>query len=196
MLNCLCTLMLLCGCTKQTMRPKSVAGLTGAGPVPLVVELRLSEEYRQADWGKGLLAGMPRSHFGKHLVLNTEDCARAAFATVVVPGASPSAAQGSANAVLIPRLTEANVVIPGGGYSKVVTTMSLEWSLQDPSGKLIWVDTFKSESRGPAPPAKGRDQFERRFDAMFRDVFSASYRAMTSSPEIRKFAGQIISGSR
>jgi hypothetical protein len=180
------------GCVTQTMQPKSVGSFSGGPPkVPLAVELRLSDDYRSTVWSKELIMRNSRPRVGDHLVLNTEECARASFADVHTKNAPRSINAKPADAVLIPRLTELNVQIPGGGYSKVVTTMSLEWSLQDPSGKLIWVDTFKAESRGPAPASPGRDQFERRFDAMFQEVFSNSYRAMTSSPEIRGFAERV-----
>jgi len=187
----------LSGCATQSMRPKSVGSYSGGQPkVPLTVELRLSDEYRNTQWSKDIIFRNSRPGVGDHLVLNTEECARAAFANVYTDNAPHGPNTKPADAVLMPRLTELSVMMPGGGYSKVVTTMSLEWLLQGPSGKLIWVDTFKAENRGPAPPSPGRDQLERRFDAMFHEVFSDSYGAMTSSPEIRKFAERINTAAR
>jgi NADH dehydrogenase/NADH:ubiquinone oxidoreductase subunit G len=64
-----------------------------------------------------------------------------------------------------------------------ITTIVLEWKLEDKENNLIWIDTVKGEVRTAEP---NKDEDANRM--LLSDLFRNSFQAMKSSPEIRKFA--------
>lgn len=180
------------GCASTVKVPPAKPGsYPAAEKIALPVELRMSEKYRHAAWSQTLLGSTTTIDFGDTLAVNTEGCIQALFSQHVSTSASRGSppTQGTA-AVLTPQVTEVNVVIPGGGVSKIVTTLTMEMTLEDGAGEPVWVNTFKTESRGPieGTSMKPNRNIRERFDFMVRDVLLQAFNSMAKSPEIKAFA--------
>lgn len=133
--------------------------------------------------------------FGPHLVTNTFKYARSTFdkVTVTSNAVAMPVASGAAG-VLIPRLVYVDV---SGDLKKDPLTMALEWTQLDSSKQLIWVDSFRSDLRGPVEQVKGtKAKVQRRFDIVLEDLLKQSRQAMLSSPEIREFARRVNGTAR
>lgn len=182
---------LLSGCLSVTYKPKpqSCASYQDSERIPLAVELRMPDDYRKAIKKDKVFTIKHNFVYGEFLTLNTEECARAVFKTVLPTRASKEEPIASgAQAILAPRVTHFDIISPAWGCAGIVTTMGLECSLYDSTGKLIWVDTFKSECRGDVGGVSVTENLQRRFCAMFKDIFGQADKALRASPEIREYA--------
>lgn len=176
-----------CGCIPvitTKIKPHSVVQYNAVSKVPLSVELRISEQYRTAVRRPTVDSKLV---FGEYLALNTEDCVRAAFASVTVTKNSTNTpAIEGAQAILLPRLLHLDWVSPSGEFKGWTFSLAIEWELRNPSGRLIWVDTTKvQQDRGAGK------EFYADFDAMTRRVMNESYRAFVEAPEIQAFANTL-----
>lgn len=150
--------------------------------VPLEVELRITKDYRTA----GFTSVQSRVlEFGPGLTARTEEFARAVFNSVVVVESSQlNAPTVKGKTLLLPRIVDHDVLFPGGGIA--ITTLSVELSLIDGAGRLIWVDTFKSERRGQ--DIISLTGISAQVDSMYQDIFLQAQAAVSASPEIRRYA--------
>lgn len=183
---------LLTGCTTNInyVKAHSLAKPALSTKIPIAVELRLDEQYRNARWAMKYMGSTTAIPLGAHLVTNTIEYAQGTFekVTVTTPGTNTPAipvAFGAA-AIVIPRLVYVDV---SGDMRKDPITMALEWTVLDSSRRLVWVDSFRSEIRGPVEDVKGtKRKVQRRFDIVLEDLFKQSREAMQASPEIRRFS--------
>jgi hypothetical protein len=193
MLIALCLGSLGCSSTMK-LKATSLGSYPPSNKIPLSVELRMSDKYRKATWSETILGFKSNVEFGNTLTLNTEECVRGTFAgcvTTSAPEGAPLAA-GTKFAV-VPQVTEVSVVIPGGGMSKIVTTLAVEMALLDDKGKPVWIETFKTESRGAieGTSMKPEKNIQMRFAFMIKDIFQQAFTALHSSPELRGFAAKV-----
>jgi hypothetical protein len=172
------------------VKPHSLGGFTTAERLPIPVELRLTDEYRNATWELAFM-GKTRLPFGPHLATNTEELTRALFTSVTVTTNTPdSQVIPNVAALLIPQL----VYVDLSGRNNI--TMALEWSLFDASHRLVWVDSFRAEVRGPVERVRGVNELQRRFDLILENLFRQSHQGMLASPDIRRFAQSLAQSGR
>ncbi len=183
---------LLNGCTHthNVVKPHSLLAPTVAAKMPLAVELRLDQPYRNARWSMTYMGSTTAIPLGPQLVTNTVECAQSVFQTVTVTTAGTNGAAeplaSRAAAVLIPRLVYVDV---SGNWMKDPITMALEWTLLDSSRRLVWVDSYRAEIREPVEGVKGaKNILQRRFDTVLEDLFKQSRDTMLNSVEIRRFS--------
>jgi hypothetical protein len=193
MLIALCLGSLGCSSTIK-LKATSLGSYPPSNKIPLSVELRMSDKYRKATWSETILGFKSNVEFGNTLTLNTEECVRGTFTgcvTTSAPEGAPLAA-GTKFAV-VPQVTEVSVVNPGGGMSKIVTTLAVEMALLDGQGKPVWIETFKTESRGAieGTSMKPEKNVQMRFAFMIKDIFQQAFTALHSSPEIKGFASKV-----
>ena len=182
------------GCvrTQRLVKPVKLDAQPVVEHLPLNIELRMNPEYRDASWELKFM-GTTRMPFGEHLVLNTEDCARAVFADVVITsnGLAAPVAPG-ASAILIPRVVYVDMW--GASASHDSLSMAIEWSLYDAHKQLVWIDSFRSERKGPLEGVSGgRKIVQRRYDLVIGEILRQARQAMSSSRELRQFAASVKS---
>jgi hypothetical protein len=187
------------GCSSTTkLKATSLGSYPPSNKIPLSVELRMSDEYRKATWSQTILGMKSNIAFGDALTLNTEEFVRGVFAQCLTTSARENAPLAAGTKVaVVPQVTEVSAVIPGGGLSKIVTTLAVEMALLDGSGKTIWIESFKTESRGATKSSsmKVNKHFQERFDFMIKDVFQQAFSALSNSPEIKRFAADTDSST-
>jgi hypothetical protein len=189
-------LVITSGCVTQTwpVKPRPVATYPAGPRLPLSTELRMTEDYRRSEKTYSIMGSKYRFQFGEHLALNTGCWAEATFASIKnTSAASQAPAAPGTDAIVIPRVVNVDAILPGGGASKIVTTFALEVSLFDTNRSLVWVDTFKSESRGDIGVGsfKPYAHMQKRFDIMFEDIFRQAREAMLASPEIQQLVTKV-----
>lgn len=178
--------LLVSGCSYTYDAPQlTVAYYPEAHKMDLSVELLLTDEFQNAKWeDRGFILPL-----GEALSRNAEAMSRAVFASVVVVRAEmPSKARNS-DAILTPNMMSAQRTVGATAFSEQITTILLEWTLTDPDGKLIWVDTVQGEGIGLSGnvfthEAKTREQA----DLALNRLFQSSAKAISSSPEIGAYA--------
>jgi hypothetical protein len=190
-----CFITALGGCTSNMnlVKPSKLQVAGVSKKIPLNVELRLTDEYRDAKWEYSLMGSTSRLPFGEHLVTNTVELAKSLFSEVIIT--TPTGPNGLAapmparcSAILLPRLVYVDITRRFDSY----TTMALEWSLYDSSKKLVWVDSFRSEVKGLIEGVKdNKSMVQRQFDLLLEGLLKQSGQAMLSSPEIREFVESV-----
>jgi hypothetical protein len=184
-----CGSVLLGGCTTQLpyVKAHSLTNSPVSEKIPVAIELRLDENYRNAHWEMKYMGNTTVLPIGPHLCTNTVAQAQDVSGKVAVTtNAASAAVLPGVSALLIPRLVYLDV---SGDMRKDPITMALEWTLLDSSRRLVWVDSYRSDVRGPVEGVKGtKRKIQRRFDMALEDLFRQSVQGMVSSPEIRRFA--------
>lgn len=186
---------LLTGCTTNLkyVKPHSLAMPVGSARIPLAVELRLDEPFRNARWSLKYMGSTTAIPLGAHLATNAVECTQGLFekvtvTTVATNGPSVPLASGS-SAILIPRLVYVDV---SGDLRKDPITMALEWTLLDASQRLVWVDSYRADIRGSVEDVKGmKARIQRRFDVVLESLFRQSRETMLASVEIRRFSQSV-----
>lgn len=165
------------GCMTLTYKaPAKPLQLAAPAKYPIAVELRLSEELREAKW-----EGDPGPIFvGEALDSNCEALATAMFTQVSVSRKPGPPIAGTST--LTPQLVAIARDRPAMGYNDQTTNILLLWELKDSQGRLVWVETVNGE--GKAALIKANEQV----DTALADLFQKSLRAMSASAEIRQLA--------
>lgn len=169
---------------------QAYAGYPVAAPIPLDVELVLTNELLAARWQQSLWGFTSEIPLGDVLAKNAEALARATFANVSVSRgyslqASPVAA------VLTPRLVAVDKTTPSWAWQDATLTLVLEWRLEARGGPLLWLDTVTGSGTRAAGNVFTRDErAEERVAAAINEVFLASSEALRKSPEIGRFAAR------
>jgi len=133
--------------------------------------------------------------FGGSICKNTEGVAAAVFRSVSIDRISDEknhAHVAKTDTILIPRVKTIDRNEPMWASSEQTTTIVMEWILKDAKdGKEIWLATFTGNGKGPKAPGMSREEGARRqIAAALDDLFGKTFRAMSSSVEIREFARQ------
>lgn len=184
-LSIFCVL-LVSGCSYTYDPPQlTVRYYPEAQKIDLSVELLLTNEFQNAQWAdRGFILPL-----GEALSRNAEAMSRAVFASVVVTRAETSSKARNSDAILTPNMVSAQRTVGATAFSEQITTILLEWTLTDPDGKLIWVDTVQGDGIGLSGnvfthEAKTQEQAELALTRLFQN----SATAISSSPEIRSYA--------
>ena len=183
-LNCL-----LAACTHNLDVPKiPISTFSQKEKMALVLGLELNNELRTAQSVLTRSVDTWIFPLGENLCLNSELLARALFSDVTL--VDDNSTKASVDAILVPKFissVQSLSVFPFPFERKI--TVVLEWSLKDPTGNVIWIDTITGEGRLTDYEAFNYTGNRRRlFEAMLSDLFHRSYETISSSLAIRKFA--------
>ncbi len=165
--------------------------------INLKVELRLSEDLRNAKWemrqGRHILT-MP---LGENLAANADLLARAAFTEVSVSKNAAGPSGGQVDATLVPKMISSARVPQNARHPEYKMAVILEWALKDKANQLIWIDTITGEGKISDLGENAEENTAKLTEALVRDLFIKSYEAISSSPEIRAYgAGLALKGKR
>lgn len=160
------------------MRPESLR-LAPHAPFAITIALVLDPALGEARYEEGDY----RIALGDLLRTHAEEVARACFARVV------SASAGSEHpAILTMRLIAHLPSLSLWAGQDQVHTILLEWTLRDPNGRLIWIETVRGEAQGPMGTATSQDDKAASVvRASIRDAMVRSNDVMEASPEIAGF---------
>jgi hypothetical protein len=171
--------MITSGCATYVIKtPKGAfAGYAPADKIDLTVALNVTDDLRNAQWERRNMAIRP----GSYLAENCATVARHVFREVAV---------GTPNqATLTPKVVYLNRTQGATSFGESITTVKLEWSLSDPSGKPVWIETVTGEARG----STGWTAPEKLLQKALEQVLANSQQAMVSSAAIRQFAARKVS---
>jgi len=168
-------------------------GYPAVTPIPLGVELVLTNELLAARWERDVLGTSFEIPLGALLAKNAEALARATFSSVSVSRGFALQA-GSDPAVLTPRVVAIERTPHGGwiwAWQDMTLTVAIEWRLEARGGALVWLDTLTGSGTSNAGNYFTADETsEPRVAAAMEALFRASSEAMRRSPEIARFAAK------
>lgn len=180
----------LSGCVVSKVSLKPVTGYPQAEKINLKVQLMLTEEMCSAVWhmnydyddGKAPPKDNRKLDFplGDDFCLNTRKVANILFTDVIEKKNSSSIT--GIDAILTPKILTLIRNRPPGATNEQTTTIIVKWSLKDNNGNIIWVDTITAQGKANLVDTQKQVQ------DLFNDLFQKSFKALSSSVEIRRFA--------
>lgn len=193
MAACATACVFIAGCTRTLELPTvSFAGYPQKEKIRLHVELRLTDDFRNAKSERTVELDTVIIPLGDNLSVNAELLTNAVFTGVAVVKDDAGSMREGINAVLIPRMISSQRVAPITAYVKQAWKIAviLEWALKDPESNIIWVDTITAEGKVPELSFSGEENRKKLIDSLIQDLFRKSYEAISSSPEITNFAAE------
>jgi hypothetical protein len=178
------------GCTQTIAVPKvALTDFQDQPKIPLSVVLQVTDELRDAKSVRKEGRNVFIMPLGGNLAVNAELLAQALFTTVQVGNNGTVDLAGAADPILTPKFISSVRIISGFPVEfEYKIAVVLEWTLTDADGNIIWLDTIIGEGRLTDYVANSAEMTRLLLEAMFSDLFHKSYQALSSSPEIRKFA--------
>ena len=186
-LSCLFVTSSLFGCTVVYEVPTKEIDYLPVKKVDLRVDLQISQELRNAQGIQEAMGDTYIIPLGELLVLNSKNLTNTLFTSFVVTEKSSPSKKKEADAILIPRMVDFQRDRPNKVEDKQRTMIVYEWTLKDPRGKVIWLDTIIGEGIGPMKQPLFKDAAYDQTKALMDDLFQKSYQAISSSKEIRDF---------
>ena len=159
-----------------------------ADPIALPIEVVIDESVQHARWEAVIDADRIRLPVGEELATHLDDVVLAVF---------PQAKISSRRAMLDRSLLRARVVavertLPhlGNGVAMPFhrTTIVVEWRFEDPSGRLIWLDTVTASAE--QDPAEKPNPRRAMLARLFSELYAESLRRLDQSVEVRAFAAR------
>ena len=149
----------------------------GQEKIHLKVGVNVTEELRTAKNDKWNIP------IGESLAANAPELARHLFDDVVDMSNGQLPPNQRVAAILTPKLayTTRTVGATAGGES--IVDVKVEWTLSDPIGNTIWVNTVNGQSSG-----KTRTNPNKVAQKALEDLLLKSQHAISSAPAIREFA--------
>ena len=130
-------ILLLVGCTYSYSAPAVRAGnYTLSEKFDLAVELRLSEDFRNAAWGNGD-GFVSDISLGNAFSYNAEKLAREIFSNVVITRGLANENQNEIDAILTPKAILIDMPWVQGTWNDTVITAVVEWTLTDSDGHVL-----------------------------------------------------------
>lgn len=157
--------------------------------IDLNVQLCLSPELRNAKWEKSMLGDTYVIPLGEPLGQNAENLSKQIFSRVEVASDASKPVTKDVEAFLIPRMVLAERTIGVTAFSPCILSVAVEWTMKDLRGELVWVETV--EGKGTVNSGNAfthASNARKQIDAVMADLFHNSFVAITSSPEVSKFA--------
>jgi len=179
----------LSGCSISKVSLTPVTGYSQTEKINLKVQLMLTEEMCSAVWHMNYdydggeappnnkILDFP---LGDDFCLNTRKIANILFADVIEKRNSSSI--GEIDAILTPKILTLIRNRPPMATNEQITTIIVEWSLKDNNGDIIWVDTITAQGKAELM------ETQKQVQDLFNDLFQKSFKAISSSVEIRSFA--------
>jgi hypothetical protein len=184
-LRALFLLLFLTACTIVIEAPKTP--FTGYQPrekINLRVGLNLTDEFCNAKWEKKRTGDTWIIPIGNALCMNADTLSHQLFGEVILIGQTPNQENSGVDVILTPRLAYITHTRGATSFGKCVVSIKIEWLFTDIHGKTIWVDTVGGQGIGTQWTGH-----KKLVKGAVENLFKKSYEAISSSREIRKFAG-------
>ena len=183
------------GCTHYSKVPdyslRNQPNVAIDNKINLSVAFFQNEEFQKAKWEIHVAGDTWLLEIGQQLANNSNELASILFKNVVTTDAATGKTNGQIDAFLTPRVVAIEKSLGAIRGDESITTIVLEWKLEDNQNNLIWIDTVKGEGRSTVPSYD-----EDVNTVLLDDLFRNSFQAMKSSPEIRKFADTLKKNDR
>ncbi len=183
-------LLLFTGCTRVIEVPTDVVeGYPQKDMIGLKVELRTTDELRNAKWEKRLPGKTYIVPMGEAFPQNAEAVARRIFRDVVVENNKTGPAEPGVDAILIPTLVSFEET-----SDKILSSIIFRWTLKDLNGSVIWEDTIRGGNvalDGPSIFSKKKERRNKIINTIVESTFKRSFYEISSSPKIREFAATL-----
>ena len=162
--------------------------------IKLHLALRLSDELLNAKSERTQGFDKFIIPLGDHLAVNAEFLSQVIFTDVTVLKDDSVPNDKGIRAILIPTMISSARVSPISAFIKQTLKIAvvLEWALKDRENHLIWIDTVTGEGTLVEPTSSADGNRKNLMQSLIQDLFQKSYEALSSSPEIRKFAAEQI----
>jgi hypothetical protein len=123
---------------------------------------------------------------GPAFASNSEAVAKAVFQDVVVLHGDDQAIPAGLDAVLTPRVASIERSVAPVAWDPVDMAISVEWTVKDSQGQVVWVNTIKGIGEADAGSAFSFEtQCLEQTRLALQDLFAKSCTAMAASPEIQ-----------
>ena len=178
----------LVGCTHTyDVHEEPFDGYPAAKKLDLTVRLIIPQELEQAKWQRKSMGDTYRLLLGPALTRNVRILADTLFTRVIEDEVGPD--DPGPDAILTPRLVSIERTLGATAYGDSVLSVVLEWTLTDPNGKIVWVDTVSGSGTANSGNLFSVNKHTRNQSRlMFEELFRGSFEAMSVSPEIRRYA--------
>ena len=177
----------LAGCTHMILPPK--APYTAYAPqekIPLKVALNITDELRKAKSENHFMGDKWVIPVGDSIAQNAGVLSRHMFAQVVDIANGGQPPGEAVDAFLTPKVAYINRTQGATSFGESIVSIKLEWTLSDPTGKAIWVDTVSGQSSG----STGWTDPEKILKKALEDVLMKSQQGIMASEAIRQFASK------
>jgi len=179
-------------CTHVYTVPDEALEFPAVPVYELAVQLNVTPELRQTRAVFVWQGDTFITEVGEPLAANSARLARALFKRVVVHAAGDRSIEDGIEATLTPRVVSIPQSIPSSAWDQSTISMALEWSLADPTGRIVWVDTVIAVG-----VAAGGGGFRRAANSRARgarlvaDAFEKSFDAISQSNEIARYVQSV-----
>ena len=143
------------GCTHYSKVPdyslRNQPNVAIDNKINLSVALFQNEEFQKAKWEIHVAGDTWLLEIGQQLAKNSNELASILFKNVVTTDAATGKTNGQIDAFLTPRVVAIEKSLGAIRGDDSITTIVLEWKLEDNQNNLIWIDTVKGEGRSTVP---------------------------------------------
>lgn len=179
------TLVLTGGCVetkKLKIVPPASASVSSEAKIPVTAALVLDQEFKNQTCKMNLIGGSRIFLLGEHLVRYAQDVSGQLFSHVLVFD-SESAAAGSADVLLVPKLARSSFT----GPVPFKALLRAEWAVKDRTGQqVVWIGSIDGQAT-VKPKAFGTAAAERRaWQGAYDDLSARTLQAFRESPEIAR----------
>jgi hypothetical protein len=182
-------LLLSGGCTHMMEQPVHEIDLPSVGnKIDLPVRLVLTDEFRTAQWTKSAMGDTWIVPLGENLVHDAKRVARNVFVAPIIPDDGAYRGDlGRARYRLTPKMLFSEQSFGVTAFSEAKTSIGLEWSLADESGRQVWVESVKGVGVGIGGNVfTGKKHQKLRLQKALQDLFTKSQDAMLASATLRQ----------
>lgn len=182
------------GCTHMQVQPLyTIDDYQISSKYDLRTVLHLTEELKKSKTERSVSGDTWIIPLGENLTHNSEVLVRSLFSDVNVTNGDTDKQNEGVDVIITPRLVSVDQSFGLWKWSESILTISLEWSINDASGNLLWIDTVKGEGKSEkgnlfTGDARARD----RVKMALEDIFNKSYDAFSTSKIIRNINYQKI----
>jgi len=129
---------------------------------------------------------------GKVFCDGAEMVSKAAFTEVVVTSKGTSVSVQKIAGTLIPQFIKIDIAGGPTSFGGFKAAIMIKWIFTDNSGKMVWVNTSRGESRITGGiPFTSEKRLSQSIEMAIDDLFQKSLESILSSYEIRRFAGSM-----
>ena len=178
------------GCTHMMHAPTTtVSSYPATEKINLKIGLAILPELTDAKYEFHFAGDKWLLPLGENLTRNSESLAKQLFSSVTVQNVTTAEALPGMEATLILRMKTIEQSSGAAAWTEAATTIVLEWSLKDSKNTVVWADTIRADAKSKLGTAFNRNSnSEKRVKTAIEKAFQDSFRAISTSPEIRKLA--------
>jgi hypothetical protein len=147
----------------------------------------LYEDLRADKWEKKIANETIRMALGEQLAKNSSELVCLLFNQVSGVTAQDLKDNPPQGLILTPRFVAITSAAPAIRGDELKVMIAMEWKLEDRNKNLVWIDTVKGKANTLADGDFKEEDFNK---TLLNDLFSKSFQAVKSSPEIRKYAAK------